>query len=170
VESSAHSVQLDWSCYDQINFKEFVVERSVDGLGYSQVSLIYPGSPGSDGISSYSFTDDNVEANKVYYYRLKCVDNDDSWRYTDVKTGRAWLKRTLLSYYYADESLYVKYQGENNFSEIKVLDLTGRVVYNVPFRKDVEFNEINTGSLSKGMYLLELCGAGESETIKIITW
>lgn len=74
--------KLSWTTANENGTREFVIERSVDGVNYSAI-----GSVAAE--SQYSFTD--MLPASVNYYRLKMVDQDNSFTYSGVKkvTGTA---------------------------------------------------------------------------------
>jgi hypothetical protein len=69
---------LNWSTASELNNCHFVLQRSEDCISFSDITQM-EGGINSNTVLSYSFNDDNVEFNQMYYYRLKQVDcNGDS--------------------------------------------------------------------------------------------
>lgn len=67
---------LNWSTATEINNKEFIIEKSLDGVDYTKVGVV-PGSGNSTITKYYSFKDEVKEEavnNPIFYYRLKQVD------------------------------------------------------------------------------------------------
>ncbi|MDF2193387.1 T9SS type A sorting domain-containing protein [Paraflavitalea sp. CAU 1676] len=75
-------VYLSWRAESQSNFKEFILERSTDGVRFSAVATI----EGKEGLSAdYSYLDDiGAQAASRLYYRLKQVDNDGRFEYSRI--------------------------------------------------------------------------------------
>ncbi|MCC6460509.1 MAG: hypothetical protein IT260_08565 [Saprospiraceae bacterium] len=68
-------VELHWSTATEQHNAGFVVERSVDGLGFSEMGFV-PGAPDSWVLRSYAFLD--AEPGRHRYYRLRQRDLDGS--------------------------------------------------------------------------------------------
>ncbi|HVX26980.1 MAG TPA: hypothetical protein VHB70_11600 [Parafilimonas sp.] len=78
-------ITLDWQTVNENNTKRFVVERSYDGLNFDSIgSVIAVGT----GDHSYSFSEKppmvNPSFNILIYYRLKIIDNDNSYVYSVI--------------------------------------------------------------------------------------
>ena len=48
------------------------------------------GNGNSTEISNYSFVDGNLNGNGIYSYRLKQIDNDGSFEYSQVVNVKCW--------------------------------------------------------------------------------
>jgi len=75
-------IVLNWRTATELNNSGFQIERSRDNLSFSQVAFV-PGYGTTTEPKSYSFTDNSVESG-VYYYRLKQIDFDGSYSYSEV--------------------------------------------------------------------------------------
>ena len=82
VAGNETSVLLSWAVEQEVNFKQFVVEYSTDGIHFSSIGTI----SFDAGKMSYQFT--HLSAGPVNYYRLKLVDNDDNFSYSHVLSVR----------------------------------------------------------------------------------
>lgn len=76
------SVLLDWVTSTEVNNKGFSVERSVDGDNFVEIGFV-AGKGTSTLMNQYSFTDANVDF-PVTYYRIKQIDLDGSFQYSEV--------------------------------------------------------------------------------------
>ncbi|MFN8286857.1 MAG: T9SS type A sorting domain-containing protein [Chitinophagales bacterium] len=79
-------IQLKWATALEINNNGFWVERSVDGVNFTQIAWV-DGHNNTTIQQNYSYDDVNVNANVRYYYRLKQMDNDGQFEYTDIVTA-----------------------------------------------------------------------------------
>ncbi|HLP18853.1 MAG TPA: T9SS type A sorting domain-containing protein, partial [Chitinophagales bacterium] len=80
-------IRVTWATAIEINNDGFEVERSVDGQNWTQIGYV-DGHDNSTVQNNYSFDDMNVSPNVVYYYRLRQVDNDGAFEYTDIVSAR----------------------------------------------------------------------------------
>jgi Ig-like domain CHU_C associated/Secretion system C-terminal sorting domain len=71
---------LQWKTADEVNTKEFVVERSSDGRSFTGIATIDANGSGS---GSYDYNDNYTPQGKVYY-RLKMKDIDDHYTYSTI--------------------------------------------------------------------------------------
>lgn len=78
---NADDVTLNWSTATETNNQGFQVERS-NGGAYEIVGYV-AGHGTTTEIQNYSYTDQNVKAG-TYMYRLKQVDYDGSYEYSEV--------------------------------------------------------------------------------------
>ncbi len=71
-------VTLNWKVAEEINSKNYIVERSTDGVTFSEVGSIDATTINN---GSYSFTDNSVAGLQNVYYRLKQTDVDGKYSY-----------------------------------------------------------------------------------------
>jgi hypothetical protein len=76
-------IQVRWATATEINNDGFKVERSVDGQTWTQIGWV-EGHDNSTVRNDYSYDDRDVTPGVRYYYRLKQMDNDGQFEYTDV--------------------------------------------------------------------------------------
>lgn len=82
AERQDGSILLNWQSENETNFREYVLERSKDGLNFAAVTTI----PGKGGWQAmYAYTDNlGMQAAGKLYYRLKQVDNNDRFVYSRI--------------------------------------------------------------------------------------
>lgn len=96
---NGRNVSLNWTTKTEINSNRFVVERSLSrhSLSFDGHSLWEPvgevkASGNSNSPKEYQYTDKNLNSGK-YSYRLKMIDNDGSFEYSDVIEAEVELPR-----------------------------------------------------------------------------
>ena len=87
-------IQVEWETATEINNSGFVVERSGDGITWDSLGWVQ-GANNSTQTNDYRFPDNNVIPNTTYYYRLKQVDNDGAFEYTDIVSARITSEITI---------------------------------------------------------------------------
>jgi hypothetical protein len=75
-------VMVLWTTASELNNKEFVVERSVDGTTFNDLDIV-PGAGTSTMPIDYAYKDDEP-VQGIAYYRLRQVDHDGRWTLSDV--------------------------------------------------------------------------------------
>ncbi len=74
---------LHWTVDNEKNVKQYEVERSTDGVRYQRIGTVNATS--RSGVNTYDYDDKNTAGtNELFYYRLKAVDNDAAYFYSDV--------------------------------------------------------------------------------------
>lgn len=81
-------VSLKWATTEEINASHFIIERSTDGIEYSDAALIFANG-NSEVTVNYSFNDKIPGGNSgVLYYRLRSVDLDGRSTVSDIRIIR----------------------------------------------------------------------------------
>jgi hypothetical protein len=76
------SVVLNWTTATEVNNQGFEIQRSIDGFSFNNIGYV-PGFGTTTEPKSYSYTDQSVNSG-TYYYRLKQIDFDGNFTYSDV--------------------------------------------------------------------------------------
>jgi hypothetical protein len=81
-------VWLAWSASQEVDLSHYSIERSYDNKAFTQAALIFT-EDNSSPVNNYSYKDPikNVTGS-VIYYRLKMVDKDGKYKYSEVRTVR----------------------------------------------------------------------------------
>lgn len=74
-------VRLAWLSENEINTSHFVIERSTDGISFEATGSI---PAAGSGKNSYSFTNTIANIPATYYYRLKMLDIDGTFKYSNT--------------------------------------------------------------------------------------
>lgn len=76
---------LTWATVSENNSKQFIIERSLDGIQFTQIGSVQA-SGNSYHANNYNYTDYNITAlnAKVLYYRLRQEDLDGKFLYSAV--------------------------------------------------------------------------------------
>ena len=149
------AVKLFWSVENEIDFSHYDLERSLDGQHFNRISKI-DSKPG-DIINDYEFYDHNILYNTVYYYRLKQIDLNGWFEYSDIKSIRLLHKEIVNVYPNPTKDKLFLSNHANQFDEIKVLDLHGRVVISESLNEE----SIDVSELNSGFYMLHLISHGQ---------
>ncbi len=159
AKKSSQKVNLDWQTASEKNADYFNVERSIDGNDFKLIGKI-SASGNSTSLKSYSLIDENpIFGNN--YYRLKQIDFDGSFIYSDIKT--VYLGKTsLLSMYpnpAVNKSFTIKIpeQVQGDYS-VQLIDNAGRIIYqqsgNPAEEKEFYIHSLNL--LHEGAYIAKI--------------
>jgi len=78
-------IALNWESMDEFNFSHFEVERSVDAISFNKINRVV--AKKGNSINEYKMKDKDVKKRQIYYYRLKIVDTDNSYEYSQIRTA-----------------------------------------------------------------------------------
>ena len=76
-------VQLDWKTSSETNSSHFDIERSTNGFSYEKIGEV-KAAGNSNTVSYYDFTD-RLPVKGMNYYRLKQVDLDGKYSYSEIR-------------------------------------------------------------------------------------
>jgi Secretion system C-terminal sorting domain len=166
-------VHLSWATEQEINSNYFEVEHSTDGVNFSSIGKIYA-SGYSSKLTAYKF-DDVKAAAGINYYRLRMVDKDGVFAYSNITSVKVTVKGFFVTGVYPSpftDKLSISLSSENaGQAVIRLSDLTGRKVTSqaVTVNKGVTTVSLNNlGTLSAGMYVVEVSCGGNTYTQKIM--
>jgi hypothetical protein len=165
------NVQLNWTTATEINNQGFEVERSTANGEFEKVGFV-PGHGTTTDIQTYSYVDSKV-ASGNYTYRLKQIDFNGTFEYSDVVAVEVTvpLEFTLEQNYPNpfNPSTVIKYSiPENGFVTLDVYNLLGEKVGSLvngvqeAGRYEINFDASN---LASGIYVYSL-KAGSFTSVK----
>jgi hypothetical protein len=143
-----NSVKLDWSTMSETKNKVFEIERSNDAMVYKKISEVN-GNGDSHQKNEYSNIDFLPE-DGVNYYRLKQIDFNGSFKYSDIVSVNFEKSAPLFYPNPAKDLITIKSESANTMVVIK--DLLGREIFrinNLP-----ESKQVSTADLLSGTYFL----------------
>lgn len=151
--------QLQWKTASELNTKKFVVEKRTDGGSFAYMGEL-PAAGTSNQLKTYGLTDANpVVGNN--YYRLKIIDNDGTFSYSNVinvPIGDA-VKNGFNRVYPNPTGgmLNVEIQSTSAYNtKISVYDVLGAVVFeqNKSMLRGVNLLQFDFSSFAKGSYII----------------
>ncbi|HEY6503282.1 MAG TPA: T9SS type A sorting domain-containing protein, partial [Chitinophagaceae bacterium] len=166
-----NSVYLEWKTYSEFNSKEFVIERSVDGINFETINIT-AAAGNSNLVKNYSYNDNNLPQKSTLYYRLKSVDIDRQYQYS--KTLRVHFAKGsfYINKIYPEPASGIIHIDVSNVREvtycaISFINLNGAIVKRstMVLHKGDNLIDINISSLSKGVYILKI-NNNETEAVE----
>ncbi len=154
--------QLQWKTADETNTKEFVLERSTDGRSFSSFATV---AARGNGNGVYSYTDNAQLSGKVYY-RLKMVDSDGRFTYSNIIVLSNQNNTTVTVYPNPVTDKATLQVGDNKLINTfaKLTDMSGRLVSTILIKNNFEIIEM--GKLPSGIYMLQLADGTVQKIVK----
>jgi glucose/arabinose dehydrogenase len=163
---------LSWETANEINTTQFIVERSTDRQNFQAIGTV--AARGNNSNNKYSYTDNDAmhQSSSVLYYRLKIVDTDGGYTYSDVVMISLPFITGGVTVYPNPASKEVKATitvPADGKIQWNLTDNAGRVVlqHSAQLKKGSNNISINVGSLSPGFYYLNVRGAGITQKVKV---
>ncbi len=172
--TNGKEVILNWSTATELNNLGFKIQRSAEGEEFFTVGFVN-GHGTTTEMQNYSFADKNLD-NGNYYYRLKQVDYDGSYEYSDVVEveWRAFnsflLEQNYPNPFNPTTTIGFGLQNKTNV-KITILNAIGEeaaVVLNEEREPGFHQVEFNAANLPSGVYLYRMQAGNFVETKKMI--
>ncbi|MBO9699239.1 MAG: T9SS type A sorting domain-containing protein [Sporocytophaga sp.] len=167
---SASLVLLKWSTATEKNAKEFVIERSFDGINFVAVGTL-KAAGNSNSQRNYNFTDKNNSKN-TSYYRIREVDFNGDITSTEVEPvigSEASFKYSIVPNPNKGVFKVQVFNAEGKY-QFNVVDLLGKEVYVISGYSEGSAyeKEIDLSYLPSGVYLINIIGETSIATEKLI--
>jgi len=168
------NVILNWNTATETNNSGFEIQRGTDRINFSNIAFV-PGFGTTTEPRSYSYTD-NLANSRNYYYRLKQLDYNGAFTYSDiVEVNVAAPVEFALEQNYPNPfnpSTLISYSiPQNSFVTLKVYDIIGNEVVTLvnqtqsAGKYDVRFD---ASKLSNGVYFYTIKADNFTSTKKMI--
>ncbi len=161
-----NTVKLNWSTEQELNSKEFVVEKSIDGRNWNTLSIIT--AIGNSALKNHYGSVDNNPVNGINYYRLKIVDRDEHSVLSSVKTVLFSNKyQVIVAPNPATDFINILIAKNNSLPvSISISSINGKIIYQE--KTSNASTQINTSLFAKGVYLVKIVDENNTEIRKII--
>ena len=163
---------LQWTTASEINNNRFDIERSYDGRTFEVVGDV-AGNGNSQHQIDYTYTDASVsKVQKTVYYRLKQVDFDGAFEYSDIRVVRfdALGNVQLVAYPNPlNDELNVMVGLSNGESyQLEVTNLQGKLVHQENHTYDNGIHKLNTSEWNSGMYIVRVATKHATKHMKVV--
>ncbi len=166
VQKLNNAVKISWATEQEINSKEFVIEKSVDGRNWQTLTVV--NAAGNSNVKINYTAMDNNPAKGINFYRLKQVDNNGRFEYSATKSVLfSSSYQVLIAPNPAADFINVLV-SKNNIQPITVslIDISGKKLFE---EKTTDATlQIKTNGFAKGIYFVKVADANNVTTKKII--
>jgi uncharacterized delta-60 repeat protein len=156
------NVLLNWQTGTETNNNYFSIERSSTGTYFNEIAQI-----NSNMKHSYSYTDINPSQG-INYYRLKQVDKDGKFSYSQIVNVVFDIKNMFVVYPNpAVNVLNIKGMNAAKDYHLIIHDAKGNAIAETSVHNNSAYSW-NIESISSGLYYLEIISDNRSSTIKFV--
>ncbi|MFK7950544.1 MAG: T9SS type A sorting domain-containing protein [Saprospiraceae bacterium] len=159
---------LKWITLSEINVSHFDIEHAIDNTNFKKIDEVQATGDSAE-MENYIYNHLNPNYGKNYY-RLKIVDNDGRFEYSNTEVV-AFQPNTFLTIYpNPTESEFNINIASNNWAErLKIYNAIGQVIYKKDNIKGENFLTINLSQ--SGIFTIVILGNnGEKAVEKIVVW
>jgi len=147
LEKTTQAIRLIWETQSEVNNQGFEIQK-LDEFSNDWKSIGYvDGSGNSITKKEYSFID-RLPSNGVNYYRLKQMDFDGAYSYSDI-VQETWKSKTSFYPNPSNGTLFLSSKQDKPFS---IYDLQGKLV----LKEESINNKIELNKLESGLYVIKL--------------
>lgn len=168
------ATSLNWQTENELNFAKFEVERSGTGSDYKSIGMKQSTATNASR-QAYQYTDDlSAVSGNIFYYRLKMIDKDGQFKYSNVimirKESKSINGVALNPNPVLNGMATVRFTSSaTNTINFRVVDMNGKTVLQQQNKVYDGNNSISLNNLDRlqpGVYLLQMANGEEMTTIK----
>jgi hypothetical protein len=168
-----NDVNLKWETASELNNHGFEIERSFNNIAWTTIGF-KEGKGTTTELQAYSFVDENLTAGQ-YQYRLKQIDFNGSFEYSDIVEADIAPSEFSLSQNYPNPfnpNTSIQYAiSSRQFVSLKVYDILGNEVATLVYEyknAGSYSTEFNASQLASGFYYYQLRAGNYIETMKMV--
>lgn len=165
---NGESVSLNWATATEKNTSHFLIERSANATDWSSIGSL--NAHGNSVTTIYYKVNDPDPLPGLSYYRLKIIDLDQTYEYSNIK----FLEREREGLFTvfpnpSNGSFHVKLKhGQTQALHISLYDITGKLVFTDNLNYNTEtMNYQCERNLDDGIYYIRIDGSGKPFNYKL---
>lgn len=158
VLNNSRTVDLTWTTLSEINNDYFVVQRSVDGFSWQNLTLV--DGNGTTSVQHDYACVDEYPSNGITYYRLQQVDFDGAISYSVIRSVSLSQQENVLVLPNPFDDQCILYLGEKtSIKSIEIINALGQLVQQVSVETADQKNVVlDFSKMASGMYYLKADG------------
>lgn len=145
IEQSVSSVTLQWKTAAESNTSSFEIEESSDGSFYKTAGVVP-----AVGSGDNTYTKKQTLFNTLTYFRLKMIDNDGQFKYSNIITVKRKQAALFVSENPVKNTLTIVSSGKQ---QLQIFNSNGQLMKS--FTTNGSVDKIDVGSYAAGIYYLK---------------
>lgn len=165
------TTKMSWTTADESNSAYFVVEHSTDGTTFNSIGQV-TAAGNSSTIQHYSLV--HLNPVTLNYYRLKLVDADGHFKYSQVIIIRINGSKVMAQAFpspFSNKINVVINANSKQSTRMSLLDMAGREVYQQIVTVDKGTNSLtiqDLDKLGKGIYMLRISNDEITTSLRLL--
>lgn len=171
---NSKKVDLSWVTGHEKDISHFIVERSTNGIDYSESGVVFAAG-NSSAVQNYSFPDVlNTSSKGVVYYRLKMMDSRKRYQYSPVRIvriGDAPTQVQVQAYpnpVVNELRVTVPANWQKKQVSYEVYNMNGNMVKRIVNTNASQTETVNVQDLGTGTYVVKAYTQDEAASQRIV--
>jgi hypothetical protein len=162
------SSNISWVTAEEINVKNYEVQRSANGINFSTIADVTPKSPNSSSDVSYDVTDSKPLPG-INYYRLKQTDIDGKFEIFGIKSVTFENKENFFKLSAVGSRLKVTSANKKGTFYVLIRDTNGRLLQQqrLDLQGAVTETYVNLNPTVKGVVFVTLSGDTDQQSFRL---
>lgn len=159
--SNNNDVSATWQTQQEINSSVFEIERAYDNNSFQKIGTVTAAGT-SNTIKNYTFIDNSNISKNASFYRIKMIDKDEVYTYTETKIvkGSSAKSDFVIFPNPSHGNAKITISDLTEPTEVQLLDVSGRLVKSVTLNNNT--TEIN--NIQIGTYFVRIIGKISGQT------
>jgi len=168
AQAQGSDALLQWQTATEINNKYFEVEHSSDGVTFTPLGTVQ-GHGTTSLEQQYSFKDNNP-LKGINYYRLKQIDYDGNFSYSNIARVDFEGSTSAFSVYPNPASgiIQVSLPSNTSASVLRMYDMNGKKVMEKQFNANTTSQQLDISNFAAGIYHLDLVQGTKTQGLQLI--
>lgn len=170
VKAGNNNILLTWNTSTELNNKGFSIERSKDGVTYEKIAWV-DGAINSSSQRNYSYIDNFVQPEVLYYYRLRQTDLDNRPQLSETRQAKIKGNGAVsinISPNPASDNVKIFVSGARGLSDINLFNAEGKLVRTWKKQQLSSVITLNISGLAKGVYIFNIVTGSETRVEKLV--
>ncbi len=163
IKNNGCNINLEWHVAQQQNVQYFEVLYSTDGIHYNSLRKV-----DVTHANSYATTHEqvcNLFQGKTIFYKLKTVDANGSFAFSNVLTARIKGGQSI-SINENPVNDFLTINGLKKTGTLRIIDVNGKVLFEQNVNQ--ESIKMNASFLPSGLYFLQYLNEGKTASLKFV--
>ncbi|MES2431409.1 MAG: T9SS type A sorting domain-containing protein [Bacteroidota bacterium] len=161
-----NQVKTAWITENENNVQNYIVERSADGIQFVSIGIV--STQNVNSLHNYTFID-HLPLQGIGYYRLKSVDQDGIFKYSEIVTVKNnALLEIKISPNPVKNILKINYPAPSGKGVLNIISDDGKKQMSLKINTNTTTQSLDISLLRKGMYVAVFIFNDRYETIKFI--
>jgi len=158
--------KLSWQTCNEINVKNFEVQKSNDAINFSTISTVAAKNLLCN--TSYSYGDAKMLSSTAYY-RIKTVDNDGRFTYSGIVSinGKTSLNLSIFPNP-ATNNLVMSHPQAGNNAYVQIISLNGKDILRQALQPGSIQTSLDVSTFSKGNYIVVYVNDNARQSAKFV--